>query len=712
MKQTFHIDGMHCASCAVRIEGLLMDQKDVERAMVNYALAKATVEGRLPLAEIEEIIKKEGYTIRTGEGDEAKDDPAQAEMKQALKKAIVAGILALPVFVIAMFRIELPEALFSVGLSAWIEALITTIIVLGPGLVFHRAAFTQLKRFTASMDTLISMGTLVALGFSWWSMLQGGHRYFETAAIITALILIGRYMEARSKGRASQAISRLLELGAKTAHRLKEDGSTEDIPVGDLTVGDFVLVKAGEKIPLDGVIVKGESHVDESMLTGESALVKKKENDQVFGATVNQQGVMTVKMTVQSEKSVLSQIIRLVEGAQQQKAPVQKLADKISSVFVPIVIGIALVTLLLWWAVTGDIESALLPAVAVLVIACPCALGLATPTAILVGTGTAAKRGVIIKSGEALQRGHSIQKVLFDKTGTITQGRPIVTDLDGVGMKAEKALEIAAALEQASEHPLAQAVMHHAKEKNVHVPKVQQFKVLQGQGVSGSVAGTHYLLGSPKFIAESIALSHELQQRIQLLQSQAKTVVVLASKHVDGIIAIADGLKEGAAEAVQMLHDRDIQVAMVTGDHQKTADAIAKMVGIKEVFAGVMPDQKLAIVTEEQKKGPIAFVGDGINDAPALTQADLGIAMGEGTDIAIEAGQVVIVGGDVRKVAHSIAISSRTYKTIKQNLFWAFAYNVIGIPLAALGLLNPMIAAGAMAFSSISVLLNSLRLKR
>jgi P-type Cu+ transporter len=712
MKKTFHIDGMHCASCAVRIEGLLTDQKDVDSAVVNYALAKATVEGRLPLAEIETIIKKEGYTVRTGEGSNEKEDPAQMEMSKALKKAAIASALALPVFVLAMFRIELPEELFNIGLSAWIEGIVTTIIVLGPGLTFHRAAFTQLKRFTASMDTLISMGTLVALIFSWWSMLQGGDRYFETAAVITALILVGRYMEARSKGRASQAISRLLELGAKTAHRLKKDGTTEEVPVSDLVVGDLVLVKAGEKIPLDGIVKKGESHVDESMLTGESELVKKAVDAQVFGATLNQQGVMTVEVTVLSEKSVLAQIITLVENAQQQKAPVQKLADKISSVFVPIVIGIALLTLLVWWFVTGDIEGALLPAVAVLVIACPCALGLATPTAILVGTGSAAKQGILIKSGEALQRGHSVQKVLFDKTGTITQGRPIVTDLEGVGMGEAQVLEVVAALEHASEHPLAQAVMLHAKKKKVKIGEAKQFKVVRGQGVTGSVGGVNYTLGSAKFIAESVAISDELNTRIQTLQAEAKTVIVLASKQVDGILAIADAVKEGAVEAVKMLHDRGIKVAMVTGDHQKTAEAIAKVVGIEEIFAGVMPDQKLAIVTDEQKNGAVAFVGDGINDAPALTQADLGIAMGEGTDIAIEAGQVVIVGGDVRKVARALTMSSRTYKTIKQNLFWAFIYNAVGIPLAAIGLLNPMIAAGAMAFSSISVLLNSLRLKR
>ncbi len=703
---------MHCASCAVRIEGLLTDQKDIDTATVNYALAKATVEGRLPLAEIEEIIKKEGYTIRTGESGEVKEDPAQQEMKKALKKAVIASLLALPVFVLAMFRIELPEEIFSIGLSAWIEGIVTTVIVLGPGMVFHRAAFTQLKRFTASMDTLISMGTLVALGFSWWSMLQGGHRYFETAAIITALILLGRSMEAKSKGRASQAISRLLELGAKTAHRVKKDGTIEEVAVSDLLVDDLVLVKAGEKIPLDGVVVKGESHVDESMLTGESELVKKVAEAQVFGATLNQQGVMTVRVTVLSDNSVLSQIIRLVEGAQEQKAPVQKLADKISAVFVPIVLGIALLTLVIWWFVTGDVESALLPAVAVLVIACPCALGLATPTAILVGTGTAAKRGIIIKSGEALQRGQSIHKVLFDKTGTITQGRPVVTDLEGVGAKDAEVLAIAAALEHASEHPLAQAVLVYAKDKKVKIQEAMHFKVLRGEGVMGSVSGEMYTLGSPQLIEKSVGLSSETKKRVETLQKEAKTVVILAGKEVLGLIAIADALKEGAVEAVEMLHKRGIQVAMVTGDNKKTAGAIAKMVNIEEIFAEVMPDKKLAIVKAEQEKGAIAFVGDGINDAPALTQADLGIAMGEGTDIAIEAGQVVIVGGDVRKVAHALTMSSRTYRTIKQNLFWAFIYNAVGIPLAALGLLNPMIAAGAMAFSSISVLLNSLRLRR
>lgn len=715
-KITFHIDGMHCASCAVRIEGALKDEATVDDATVNYALAQATIQTSSEKPDaFYKIVEDEGYRVRLASSASDMKDAETSEVKAARKKAAVAFLLAAPVFMISMFGIEIPGIFLGISASRWVEALVTTVVVFGPGLGFHKIAFQQLKRKAANMDSLISMGTLTALIFSWWSMLRHGHVYFETAAVITALILIGRHMEALSKGRASQAISRLLELGAKEAHRLLENGETEDVGVEKLKVGDRILVKPGEKMPLDGEVIDGSTTVDESMLTGESLPVKKAVGDPVYGATLNQKGALTVNITVESKGSVLAKIVKMVEEAQQQKAPVQRLADRVSGIFVPVVIGIAILTFVVWLLVTGELETALIPAVAVLVIACPCALGLATPTAILVGTGRAASKGIFIKSGEALERGKHIDVIMLDKTGTITMGKPAVTDVIPAGIDEPELISMAASIEAQSEHPLSLAMVSKAKDLGLKTENnVKDFASVTGKGVQGSIDDTHIRIGRRAFVEEIAKVTDELGAQATSLEGEAKTVVFVSKDATCvGLIAVADPLKESARATIEQLHALGMKTAMITGDNKKTADAIANEVGIDTVYAEVFPEDKLDIVKKAQSEGnTVAFVGDGINDAPALTQADLGIAMGTGTDIAIESGQIVLVGGDPEKIPASVRLSRRTFGTIKQNLFWAFFYNALGIPLAALGILNPMIAAGAMAFSSVSVLLNSLRLKK
>ena len=726
-KTTFKVQGMHCASCALKTEKSLGKEDGVQTANVNYALGEASVaydDQSVTLDRLAEIVKSEGYEAiipsqdnHQGHDQNKKDSHDHHDHggpKKALNVFLSAAIFAVPVFILAMFKIEIPGDIMGTSVSYWLQGILATIVVFWPGMEFHKSAFNQLKRFTSSMDTLISMGTLVALLYSWWSLSQGGDVYFETAAIITMFILLGRYLEARSKGKASEAIEKLLELGVKMAHRVKENGEVEDVSVDALKVDDVVLVKPGEKIPLDGEVIKGHSSVDESMLSGESLPVSKKVGDLAFAATINQQGALTIRIEKESGDTVLAQIVRLVKEAQQQKAPIQNLADKVASIFVPIVIGVAIVTFIIWLVVTGDIQTALIPAVAVLVIACPCALGLATPTAILVGTGRGAKEGILIKSGEALERGRDLKVVMFDKTGTLTEGKPEVTDLVAKELSEKEVLAIAAGLESSSEHPLAKAVLDHAKELNVQAEKVESFVSVTGKGVKGTVNGKKALLGNGAFMKDEQIVTESFQTEMQKFQDEAKTVVLLAvDQKLVGLLAIADAAKENSKQAIEHLRKQKIESMMITGDNQRTAQAIASQLGIETFEAEVMPDQKLEIVKRAQEKGQkVAFVGDGINDAPALTQADLGIAIGSGTDIAIEAGQIVLVQGDPEKVATAISLSRRTYRTIKQNLFWAFFYNVVGIPLAALGFLHPMIASAAMAFSSVSVVLNSLRLRR
>lgn len=723
---TFNIVGMHCASCVVRNERALKKVKGVHNASVNFGTHSATVEFDERLVDertLHEAIIKGGYKVPAEESAHAHREMVQKELKSAKQKAILALLLSVPPVVLAMFLIELPVAIGGFNSSIWIQAILSTFVVLVLGWEFHIGMLKQARLKSANMDTLISLGTLAAIFYSIWAMaVREMHLYFETGAVIAALILLGRYFEAKSRGQASEAIEKLLQLGAKTA-RLIENGQEREVPVEQVAVGNILLVKPGEKIPVDGRVIKGNTSIDESMLTGESMPVSKKTNDEVFGATININGAVHIEATKVGQDTVLAQIVKMVAEAQVKKAPIQKLADKISGIFVPIVLGIAVVTAIGWYLITGDIAQSIISAVAVLVIACPCSLGLATPTAIMVGTGLGAKRGILIKNGEALEKGKKVDVVVFDKTGTLTEGKPKVTDVVpcAEGVSAENILMLAGGLEKLSEHPLAQAVVNAAKDPpagrqggNLVLQEVHEFENLAGRGVKGRIGNDLVLVGSGRLMREFGISTESCHKKMEELENQAKTVIAVSrNKKVIGILAIADTLKEDARDAVEKLRLAGIETVMVTGGNKRTAEAIARQVGIAKVFAEVLPQDKAEKVKILQRDGlKVAFVGDGINDAPALVQADLGIAIGTGTDIAIEAGNIVLVRGHPLKVVEALALARITFRTIKQNMFWAFFYNVAALPLAAFGLLNPMIAAGTMAFSSVSVVGNSLRIKR
>jgi len=716
-KTTLHIQGMHCASCVIRNERSLKKIPGVKSATVNLATHSAVVEHdhSVGMDAFAKAIAKNGYRVITESSLEDRRKEAKHERRTAGSKALFALLLAAPALIIAMAKIEIPLEIGDLGLSMIIEALFSTVVILGFGWEFHRGMLKQARQFRADMDSLVSLGTLAALGFSYWALATGSpDRYFETGAVITALILLGRYFEIKTRGQASEAIERLLQLGAKNA-RVVRNGIEQEIPVEQVVVGDLVIVKPGEKIPVDGVVVSGSSAVDESMLTGESLPVGKKIGDSVFGATQNQNGAMQIKTAKVGEDSVLAQIVKMVADAQSQKAPIQKLADQISGVFVPIVLVIAIVTAVVWYVLTGDVAASIVPAVAVLVIACPCALGLATPTAIMVGTGLGARRGILIKNGESLERAKRIDVVMFDKTGTLTEGKPRVTDVVAInGQDQQTLVELAASLEKFSEHPLAKAVVAEATKRAVSLEDPKDFKNIEGKGISGSINGTPVLVGSLRLMRDSGVDVDPIAAEIDRLEHEAKTAIaVAADARIIGSIAIADTEKSDAASAIEQLDKLGIASAMITGDNMATANAIAQNLGIKHVYAQVLPKDKADAVKRLQQQGKkVAFVGDGINDAPALAQADLGIAMGTGTDVAIEAGNIVLVKGRPSKVVDAILLSRKTFRTIKQNMFWAFFYNIAAVPLAAFGWLNPMIAGGAMAFSSVSVVGNSLRIKR
>jgi Cu+-exporting ATPase len=716
---TFAIGGMHCAACAVRNERTLIKIPGVLKVNVNLGTRRARIEfdeGAVNEAALRDAVTDNGYEVLS---DEAAGDPrqlAEQEVKTARERAYWAIALGLPVVILAMADISLPWNYLGRNASVWIQAVLSSVVILGLGLDFHRGMIAQTRNGAANMDTLISLGTLAALLYSLWGMWNGEpHLYFETGVVIAALILLGRYFEARSRGQASEAIAKLMELGAKTA-RVVENGSERDVPIEQVAVGDTVLVRPGEKVPVDGVLVQGASSVDEAMLTGESLPVDKTSGDNVFGATVNLSGAFQMRATKIGQDTVLAQIVRMVSDAQGNKAPIQKLADRVSGIFVPVVLAIAAATAIGWYLATGDVSQSFVPAVAVLLIACPCSLGLATPTAIMVGTGVGARRGILIKNGEALERGRKIDVVVFDKTGTLTESRPNVTTVESVGpdVSGDDVLRLAVSLERLSEHPLAQAIVRAASAKNLRSAVVEDFANVAGKGIKGRIDNAAVLVGNPRFIAEEGIRLDAIRTQIEGHQARAETVVVVARNGEPvGIIAIADTLKSDAKEAIGLLRGEGIATVMITGDNRVTADAIARELNIDQVFAEVLPQDKAHQVQRLQnEKKRVAFVGDGINDAPALAQADLGIAIGTGTDIAIEAGNIVLVKGSPLKVIEALRLSRVTFRTIRQNLFWAFFYNMAAIPLAAFGLLNPMIAAGAMALSSVSVVGNSLRIRR
>jgi P-type Cu+ transporter len=714
----FDIAGMHCAACANRNERALKNLLGVRDAAVNFALRNARVEFDPTLVSeraLHDAVVGNGFQVLSPKF--AKDNKAHAEreLSDAKWRAFAALTLSAPVMLLAMLEIELPWSIAGTHVSVWLQAILSSVVILGLGWEFHRGMARLAVRGAANMDTLISLGTLSALIYSWWALLAGEpHLYFETGAVIAALILLGRYFEARSRGQASAAIEKLIDLGAKTA-RIIRDGREQEIPVDDVRVGNVLQVRPGEKIPVDGKVIEGRSTVDESMLTGESMPVTKSAGDAVFGATLNRSGALRLAATKVGQDTTLAQIVKLVADAQGNKAPIQKLADRISGIFVPIVLGIALLTALSWYFATGDIYQSIIPAVAVLVIACPCSLGLATPTAIMVGTGLAARRGILIKNGEALERGEKIDVVLLDKTGTLTEGKPQVVAIVASQESEENVLRLAASVEQLSEHPLAQAIVNAARERNLALDQAEDFQSLTGKGVRARVQGNGIAVANPRHIEEEgVAFTSSERADIATHEGRARTVVAVAREGTFvGFIAIADRLKSDAKEAIAQLHRRGLRTVMITGDNEATARAIAQELEIDRVFAQVLPHEKAQKVRELQEQGArVAFVGDGINDAPALVQADLGIAMGTGTDVAIEAGSIVLVKGSPLKMVEALSLSRLTFRTIRQNLFWAFFYNVAAIPLAAIGWLNPMIAAAAMAISSVSVVGNSLWIKR
>ncbi len=711
---TFAISDLRCASCVALNERSLKKIPGVKDATVNFATGQVSVTHDHSAHEhdMHMAVQKNGYHIGGHDDHQGKGHVhPQSSATDAKRKALWALGLSVPVLWLAM----IPMAAYQDTWSLLIQAVISTIVIIVIGKEFHRGMIREMRNLAPGMDSLVSFGTLVALLWSWYAWLSGtGHMYFETGSIIAAFILLGRWMEAKSRGQAGAAIEKLMQLVAKVAHVIV-NGETKDMPVDQVKPGDRLLVKPGEKIPVDGVIRSGESSIDESMLTGESLPSTKRIGDSVFAATISTNSAIEIEATSVGADTMLAQIVKMVNNAQTEKAPIQKLADRVSGIFVPIVLGISVVTLGAWLFSGHDISRSIEAAVAVLVIACPCALGLATPTAMMVGTGLGAKRGILIKNGESLERAKKIDVVMFDKTGTLTEGKPTVTDiLPQAGASTNTVLQLVASLEKLSEHPLGAAIVRAADEQHLELLKVEKFSITSGKGLQGIINGKTVLIGNPRFMIEQGVDVTTVQSDIDRLQAEAKTTIVAAQDgKVLGVIAIADTVKSDAQAAVDQLHNAELTVVMLTGDNQATAEAIAKQLGIKQVIAHILPGGKADEVKKLQAQGKkVVFVGDGINDAPALAQADLGIAMGTGTDIAIEAGHIVLVQGSPLKVAESLQLSRRTFQVIQQNLFWAFVYNIVAVPIAAFGLLSPIIASAAMALSSFSVVGNSLRIAR
>jgi Cu+-exporting ATPase len=702
------LEGMTCASCATRIERKLNKLEGVE-ASVNFATEQATVRYDPAQAGVDDLLRAveaAGYRASV----EARAEADESRARALRTRLVAAAALTAPLAAISM----LPPLQF--GGWEWLAFALATPVVLWAGLGFHRAALANARHGAATMDTLISIGTFAAWAWSAVALvaLEDAHTYFEVGAVITTLILLGRYLEARAKRRSSAAIRALLQLGAKEA-RVLRDGREVVVPVEELRPGDLFVVRPGEKVATDGVVESGVSAVDQSMLTGEPVPVDVGPGDEVVGATINTSGRLVVCATKVGSETALAQIARLVEEAQAGKAPIQRLVDRVSAVFVPVVIGLSLATLAGWLLFTGDSSAAFTAAVAVLIIACPCALGLATPTALMVGTGRGAQLGILIKGPEVLERTRTITTIVLDKTGTVTEGRMRVAEAIPDGVAPAELLRLAGAAEDASEHPIARAIADRAREEIGELPSVETFTNRAGLGVEAIVEGHAVLVGRPSFLAEwGIELPDALAARREEAESEGRTVVAVAwDGEARGLVVVADRIKASSADAVGELRDLGLTPVLLTGDNERTAGSVASAVGIDRVLANVLPEDKVAEVRRLQDAGEVvAMVGDGVNDAPALAQADLGLAIGTGTDVAIEASDLTLVSGDPRAAADAIRLARRTLRTIKGNLFWAFAYNVAAIPLAVAGLLNPIVAAAAMAFSSVFVVTNSLRLRR
>lgn len=735
------IEGMTCASCVARIEKALKAVPGVTEASVNLATERASVRltrGVATSASLEAAVRAAGYEAKRITGDESTDEEAEKrerESRRLSRALLVAAALTLPIFIVEMGSHFIPAVhdfvMNNIGMqeSWYLQFVLTTLVLFGPGLRFYKKGIPALFRLAPDMNSLVAIGTAAAWGYSVVATFASGllpqgtaNVYYEAAAVIVTLILLGRVLEARAKGRTSEAIKHLMGLQAKTA-RVVRDGETIEIPLGDVQSGDTVLVRPGDRVPVDGTVVEGNSYVDESMITGEPVPVEKVAGADVVGGTINKTGSFTFRATKVGADTVLAQIIRMVEQAQGAKLPIQSLVDKVTGWFVPAVIAIAAVTFAIWLIFGPDpaLSFALVNGVAVLIIACPCAMGLATPTSIMVGTGRAAEMGVLFRKGEALQTLRNAQVIAVDKTGTLTKGRPELTDLDtATGFERDDVLALVAAVETRSEHPIAEAIVEAAKSKGIAIVTPANFEAVPGFGASATVNGRIVHVGADRLMTKLNLDVSAFGDQAARLGSEGKSPLYAA---IDGklaaIIAVADPIKETTPQAIRMLHDLGLKVAMITGDNRRTAEAIAAKLGIDEVIAEVLPDGKVAALKRLKAAGrAVAFVGDGINDAPALAEADVGLAIGTGTDVAIESADVVLMSGDLLGVPNAIALSKATIRNIKENLFWAFAYNAVLIPVAAGALypaygllLSPIFAAGAMALSSVFVLGNALRLR-
>ena len=740
---TMKLRGMSCASCASNIEEAIRSVPGVETCNVNFGAEQASVTynpSQTDVAAIQDAVDAAGYSALPMQDDvlapedDAERQARQSENQDLTRKVWVSGIISAVIVIGSLPAMTgLPIPLIPMWLHhPWLQLVLTTPVLFWAGRSFYINAWKALKRHTATMDTLVAIGTGAAYLYSLfptfspqWFISQGlkPDVYFEAASVIIALLLLGRLLENRAKGQTSEAIRSLMGLQAKTA-RVIRNGREVDIPIAEVVLEDVILVRPGEKIPVDGEIIDGSSTIDEAMVTGESVPVKKQPGDEVIGATINKTGSFKFRATRVGKDTFLAQIVKLVQQAQGSKAPIQRLADRVTGWFVPVVIAIAIATFVIWYNIMGNVTMALITTVGVLIIACPCALGLATPTSIMVGTGKGAENGILIKGADSLELAHKLQTVVLDKTGTITQGKPTVTDFITVNGTANgnelKLLRLAASVERNSEHPLAEAVVQYAQSQGVELTDSREFEAHAGSGVQGYVSNESVQIGTHRWMNELGIDTSSLQQPWDRLEYLGKTVIWIAvNGKVEGIMGIADAVKPSSVVAIRTLQKMGLEVVMLTGDNRRTAEVIAREVGIKRVIAEVRPDQKVAQIENLQAEGKIvAMVGDGINDAPALAQADVGMAIGTGTDVAIAASDITLISGDLQGIVTAIQLSRATIQNIKQNLFFAFVYNVAGIPIAAgilfpiFGwLLNPIIAGAAMAFSSVSVVTNALRLR-
>lgn len=731
---TYKVQGMTCAVCASRVERITKKLEGVEDSIVNLNTEKLNItidQDLVTYADIKRVVEKAGYKLIKEE--EVSKDNKLSDKDKLLRRLIFSCIFTIPLLIITMGHMvgmPVPNTIDPMQNPMNFAAfqIILTVPVMVVGYKFYFIGYKNLLKLSPNMDSLIAVGTTAAFLYSLFGMYKiatgddsyAMHLYFEAAVTILTLITLGKYLEAISKGKTSEAIKKLIGLSPKTATIIREEKEII-IPIDEVIVGDIILVKPGEKLPVDGTIIEGVTSIDESMLTGESIPVEKGIGSKVIGASINKTGFIKYKATKVGKDTALAQIIKLVEDAQGSKAPIAKMADIISSYFVPTVIGLAIIAAVLWLIAGQSLVFALTIFISVLVIACPCALGLATPTAIMVGTGKGAENGVLIKGGEALEITHKVDTIVFDKTGTITEGKPVVTDIISKEMNKEELLSIAASAEKGSEHPLGEAIIKFAEEKNIRLKEIKNFNAIPGQGIKVIIDEDVILLGNLKLMQKNSIEIGVLQEESDKLAEEGKTPMYIAiNDSLEGIIAVADIVKSSSVEAIKSLHNMGIKVAMITGDNKKTADAIAKQVGIDIVLSEVLPEDKSNEIKKFQEKNKkVAMVGDGINDAPALAQADIGIAIGSGTDVAMESADIVLIKSDLMDVITAIKLSKATIRNIKQNLGWAFGYNILGIPVA-MGvlhifggpLLNPMIAAAAMSLSSVSVITNALRLKR